>query len=90
MKILTTKILLLLCLATTAGLATADDRFDARHGFQPSGRLEWRLGNFLGNNRGYEILYRDATRNRWRSAPGYAMAISDGWVQAMDVVNSSI
>jgi hypothetical protein len=84
MKTLTTKILLLLCLATASGLAGADNLLDARRGFQTVVSVEWQLGDFRGSNRGYEILYRDSGRGRWRSAPGYAMAIGDGWVLGTD------
>src|SRR5687767_5894726 len=82
MKILTSKLLLLFCLATASGVASADDRFDLRPGFLGVS-LEWRLGDARRNG-GYEILYRDSGRDRWRAAPGYAVAIGDGWVLGTD------
>jgi hypothetical protein len=84
MKNLTHNFLLLLCLATTPVLANADDRFDARYSMPVAGNGEWRLGEFRGDRRGYEILYRAPGRNRWQVAPGGAIAVGDGWVLGTD------
>lgn len=83
MKNLTTRLLILLCLATTPVLASADDRFDERRS-TVSASGEWRLGEFRGERLGYEILYRAPGRSRWQVAPGSAMAIGDGWVLGTD------
>lgn len=84
MKNLTNKFLLLLCLATAPIMASADDRFDGRYDRPVAGNGEWRLGEFRGDRRGYEILYRAPGRNRWQLAPGGAMAVADGWVLGTD------
>jgi hypothetical protein len=84
MNNLTHKVLLLLCLAIAPALASADDRFDTRYSTPVAGNGEWRLGEFRGDRRGYEILYRASGRNRWQVVPGSAMAIGDGWVLGTD------
>ena len=84
MKNLISKMLIVLCLATAPILAGADDRFDSRNNFPAVGSGDWRLGDFHGDRRGYEILYRAPGRNRWQLAPGGAMAIADGWVLGTD------
>ena len=81
---LTTKVLIIFCLATASGLAGADDRNFSRNGYTPIDKFESTLGNFRGANRGYEILYRDSSRRRWQLAPGAATAIGDGWVLGTD------
>jgi len=56
MKNLTNKFLLLLCLATAPLMASADDRFDGRYDRPAARSAEWRLGEFRGDRRGYEML----------------------------------
>lgn len=85
MNTLIPKTLLLLALAA-AGTAAADERHDLRgyegRGHESAGALQWRLGDSRGSGR--EVLYRAPGDRRWRTAPGAATDLADGWVLGVD------
>ena len=83
MKTLLAKSLLVLCLASTAGVLTADDRFTGRYRLPAIDSIEWRLGASNGAL-GFQIMYRAPGTRGWHQAPGRATALGNGWVLGTD------